>query len=98
MIKIDIETSETEIRNKRGGGTYTVQTAYAHTTDRNGNPQRYPERFNIFPPKDDRGNPIPYQPGSYKLASQSIRVSNGFLELAFPQLVPITSAQTKKPG
>lgn len=91
MISIDIETSDIELRNKKSGGTYHVQTAYVHTVDRNGKPQRYPERCNIFPPRDNNGTPMPYQPGTYTLAPQTIRVVNGFLELGFPQLIPVKS-------
>ena len=94
MIKIDIEDTNIEIRNKRGGGTYSVQAAYAHTHDRNGQPNRYPERFNIFPPRDEKGNAIPYQPGTYVIAPQSLRINNGFLELAFPQLIPANAEPT----
>ena len=95
-IAIDIESSVLETRNKKGGGTYQVQEAFAHTTDQNGNPRRYPERINIFPPKDPQGHSIPYQPGPYVLAPQSIKVSNGFLELGFPQLIPMSQATKTK--
>lgn len=96
-IAIDIESTNLETRNKKGGGTYQVQEAFAHTTDNHGNPRRYPERINIFPPKDSQGNVMPYAPGSYILAPQSIKVSNGFLELGFPQLIPMSQATKSKP-
>lgn len=90
-IVIDIESTELITRSKKGGGTYQVQEAFAHTTDRNGVPARYPERINLFPPRDNQNNSIPYLKGQYVLAPQSIRVVNGFLELGFPQLVPVKS-------
>ncbi|OZY83160.1 hypothetical protein CBP51_00125 [Cellvibrio mixtus] len=95
-IAIDIESANLETRNKKGGGTYQVQEAFAHTTDNHGNPRRYPERINIFPPKDAQGNVIAYPPGSYILAPQSIKVNNGFLELGFPQLIPMSQATKTK--
>lgn len=95
-IAIDIESTNLETRSKKGGGTYQVQEAFVHTTDQHGNPRRYPERINLFPPRDNNGNPIPYRAGSYILAPQSIRVNNGYLELAFPQLVPMQEATKVK--
>lgn len=94
-IAIDVESSELETRNKKGGGTYQVQACYVHTVDRNGKPNRYPEKAYLFPPRDSQGNGVPYKQGSYVLSPQSIRVSNGFMELAFPQLIPISEG-TKK--
>ena len=86
-IHIDIEEQTLETRNKKGGGTYQVQTGYAHVFNRNGEPERYPERFSFFPPRDNSGNPQPLKPGKYQLAPQSIKVENGFLALGFPVLV-----------
>lgn len=92
-IVIDIESTELITRTKKAGGNYQVQEAFAHTTDRNGIPSRYPERINLFPPRDHQNNPIPYQKGKYVLAPQSIRVVNGFLELGFPQLISLKDSQ-----
>lgn len=88
---IDIEDSTLETRNKKGGGSYQVQPCYVHVSDRSGNPERYPRKAVLFPPRDNDGNPIPYKPGKYHLAPQSLQVAgNGFLELSFPQLIPIS--------
>lgn len=95
-IAIDIESTSLETRNKKGGGTYQVQEAFAHTTDRHGNPMRYPERISLFPPRDNNGNAIAYPVGSYILAPQSIRVENGYLSLGFPQLIPMSQATKTK--
>ena len=90
MIKIDIESANVETRTKKnGGGQYHVQEGFAHTFNNSGEPNRYPERFTVFVPKDNNGNPIPYQPGTYTLAQHCIRIENGFLGLGFPQLIPI---------
>lgn len=95
-IVIDVESTNIETRNKKGGGTYQVQEVFVHTVDRNGNPMRYPERAVMFPPRDNQGNSIPYKPGQYVLAPQSIRVNNGFIELGFPLLLPMSEATKTK--
>jgi hypothetical protein len=88
MIEITIESTDLETRNKKTGGSYTVQTAYAHTFDRTG-PKRYPEEIRIFPPKGPDGKPIPYPMGDYYLSPHCIRVDNGYLSLGFVELQPI---------
>jgi len=88
MITIDIENQDLETRNKRDGGTYQVQKAYAHLLDRNGEPERYPREISIFPPKDGQGMSIPYKPGTYKPSPTCFQVKNGFLQFGFLSLVP----------
>lgn len=92
MIDISIESTDLETRQKRDGGSYVVQTAYAHTSDRNG-PKRYPEEIRIFPKKDPQGKPIPYPMGDYQMADHCIRVQNGFLDLGFVELTPLKKAK-----
>lgn len=92
-ILIDVESAHVETRNKKGGGTYQVQEVFVHTVDRNGNPMRYPERAFMFPPRDNQGNGIPYKVGKYILSPQSIRVNNGFIELGFPTLTPLSEVK-----
>lgn len=91
MLIIDIESSETETRRGKNGD-YVVQVAYAHTVQRDGSPKRYPEQFAMFPPKDREGHPIPYKPGQYTLEPRSFRIQNGFMNMAFPTLVPVKGA------
>jgi hypothetical protein len=91
-IAIDIESEFLETRNKKGGGTYQIQEAFAHTTDKNGKPLRYPERISLFPQRDASGASIPYKVGQYILSPQSIKVDSGFLALAFPVLIPMSEA------
>ena len=92
MIKIDIETDQLIQRNKKdGSGVYYQQQAFAHTTDNMGNPKRYPEEIRIFPPKGNAGSVMPYKPGSYKLAPQSLRVQREQIELGYPVLLPINA-------
>ena len=87
---IEIETSDLQTRTKSGGdSTYQVQLAYAHTLNRDGSPKRYPEEIALFPPKDSSGNPVPYKPGHYELDPRSYRVQRGFLDMSFPQLIPV---------
>jgi hypothetical protein len=94
-VIIDIESQNLETRNKKGGGTYQVQEAFVHLTDQHGNPRRYPERINLFPPRDNAGNAIAYKMGQYMLSPSSFKVANGFLELGFPQLVPVEPPKAK---
>lgn len=89
QLVIEVESTDLETRQKKAGGTYQVQTGYVHTLDRGGKIRRYPEQFNIFPPRDDSGNAIPFKVGKYSVSAQSFRVNNGFLELGFLQLEPI---------
>jgi hypothetical protein len=97
LIQIDIEEAQLETRNKRAGGTYQIQSAYAHLLDSNGNPERYPRKIHLFPPRDQQGNSVPYQPGKYTLSPSSFRVGNGaFLEIGFVNLVPLTTGKASK--
>lgn len=89
QVVIDIESDQLEVRKKKNGGTYTVQTAYVHTTDRNGKPNRYPEQISVFPPMDNAGNHVAFKKGQYHIAPQTFRVNNGFLELGFLNLNPV---------
>lgn len=91
-ILISVESTSLQTRNKKGGdGTYQVQQAYAHTFGQDG-PKRYPEEINVFPPRDNNGNPIPYQKGDYHIAPDCLRVQNGFLDLGFLRLVPVSNS------
>ncbi|MCB0482678.1 MAG: hypothetical protein KDC83_14715 [Flavobacteriales bacterium] len=88
QIQIDIESEEIQTRQGKKGD-YHIQTAYIHTFGRDGQPERYPREFNLFPDRDNQGRPIPYKKGSYTLHPKSYRINNGFLELAFPSLIPV---------
>lgn len=87
MINIDIETQDLETRNKRDGGTYEVQKAFAHLLDRNGQPERYPREIAVFPPKDGQGKSIAYKPGKYVPSPTCFQVKNGFLQFGFLSLI-----------
>lgn len=84
MITVDIESTEMETRQKKGGGSYQVQTGFAHVFERNGQPARYPEKFVFFPPRDSMNQPMPLKPGQYTLAPECIRIERGFISLGFP--------------
>lgn len=86
-LLVDIENEELETRQGKKGD-YQIQKAYVHTVDRNGSPERYPREVSIFPQKDPQGRAVPYKPGAYTVDPRSFRVNNGFLDLAFLQLVP----------
>jgi len=68
---------------------YVVQTAYVHTINPDGSPKRYPEQISLFPKKDAEGNAVPYKKGDYTLGDKSFQVERGFLQLNFPELVPV---------
>lgn len=88
MVQIDIESEEIQERQGKKGA-YHVQTGYCHTFGRDGKPERYPREFALFPQRDNQGRPVPYKKGTYSIHPQSFRINNGFLELAFPTLVPV---------
>ena len=89
MLIIDIETPDLLTLNKKAGGTYQLQSAYAHLVGRDGQPERYPREIKIFPSRDPAGNPVGYAPGQYRLSPRSFTVNNGRLELGFASLDPI---------
>lgn len=89
-MEIEVHEAKLEVRNKKAGGTYEVQNAYIHLTDRAGNPERYPTKFAFFPPRDPQNNPVPLSAGTYTIAPNSFRVGQGgFLELGFLDLVKV---------
>ncbi|MDB2634407.1 G5P family DNA-binding protein [Porticoccaceae bacterium] len=99
MLKIDIETVETEAKLSKKGSYYHLQTAYAHVVDRDGKPKRYPSEMQIMCPTDASDNPIPYQPGTYDLGPQCFRVNSyGSLELGYVTLVPSKENKMKAVG
>lgn len=88
MLNIEIHEESLETREKRDKkGTYALQTAYVHLTDRSGKPDRYPQKIKVFPPRDNGGLPVAYPKGDYVLSPSSFRVApNGFLEIGFVNL------------
>lgn len=96
MIKIEIH--DTDLIERQGkNGAYYKQQAYAHTLDRNGKPLAYPERCLLPVPKGDRGIPTPYQPGTYTLDPNSIRIGRfDDLEIGYPNLRPVAASAEKK--
>jgi uncharacterized protein YijF (DUF1287 family) len=88
-LQIDIEDKKVFHKTSKQNKPYYIQEAHVHTVDRNGEPRRYPELINIFLQKDERGNPIPHEPGKYELAKTSFQVRNGYLELGFVNLIPL---------
>lgn len=90
LPRIEIHSIELETRNKRNStATYQVQQGFIHTVSPDGEPNRYPDRFWFFPPRDQKGEQVIALPkGDYWLNPSCIRVSNGFLDLAFPRFIP----------
>lgn len=94
MIQISVKS--TEVRNHRGTGKTSgkaydlnFQTVWAHTSDRNGNPNPYPEKVEVILEKNDQGQALFYPVGEYILSASSIYVDrSGNLAIA-PRLSPI---------
>ncbi|MDC0172358.1 G5P family DNA-binding protein [Gammaproteobacteria bacterium] len=88
-ITIDIESTNSQSKTSQAGKVYHLQTGYAHTFGREGEPKRYPEEIQIIIQSD--GNmPIPYQTGTYTLAPEAIKVNQyGSLELGYPRLIAV---------
>jgi len=90
MEALIIDIEDTNIETRKGkNGPYSIQLAFVHTVNRDGSAKRYPEQVNIFPQKDNDGNPVPFQKGRYYVDARSFRVTNGFLEMGFLNLTPV---------
>ena len=94
MIKISV--TSTEVRNMRGNGKASgkpydlnFQTVWAHTSDRNGNPNPYPEKVEIILEKSEQGAALFYPVGEYTLAPNSVFVDRGGNLSISPRLVPL---------
>ncbi|MEG2468766.1 MAG: single-stranded DNA-binding protein [Comamonas sp.] len=94
MIQISVKS--TEVRNQRGtakasGKPYDMnfQTVWAHTSDRNGNPNPYPEKVEVVLEKNDQGQALFYPLGEYTLSPSSIYVDRGGNLTISPKLVQL---------
>lgn len=92
MIQISVKS--TEVRNQRGtakasGKPYDMnfQTVWAHTSDRNGNPNPYPEKVEVVLEKNDQGQALFYPLGEYTLSPSSVYVDRGGNLTISPKLV-----------
>lgn len=99
MIKVSV--TSTEVRNQSGnakatGKAYSLnfQTVWAHTYDRSGKPNPYPEKVEIILDKNEQGAALFWPIGEYTLAPESVYVSrNGVLTISTsPRLVPLKPA------
>jgi hypothetical protein len=94
MIKIQVVNAsplEIAYTDKKTGrpASFYLQTVYAFTYDRDGNPAPYPEKVEISLDRDTNGAPKPYAVGDYTLHPSALYVdSNGRLSVA-PRLVPV---------
>lgn len=91
MIKIEIKDASVQTRNgnsPKTGKPYSIrsQEAWAHTVNRAGNLNPYPEKITINLNDDQQG----YPPGMYQLQPQSIYVGDfGSLRLGTPVLAQV---------
>jgi len=102
MIKVSIPSATVRTMEgigKASGKPYKLafQDAYFHTIDRDGVPAPFPQKVEIFAPKDPNGNPQPYQPGEYQLSPSSVHVGrDGKLGIE-PLLIPLRPATSATP-
>lgn len=96
-IKIEIESSEMILyRKKADGSPYFKQEIFVHTVNRSGQPNRYPERAELYVPKDSQGNQVALPVGVYVMDPTSFKVENAQLVLGFLTLKPLQpSTKTK---
>lgn len=94
MIKVSIPSATLRLMEgigKASGKPYKLafQDAYFHTIDKDGSVAPFPQRVEIFAPKDANGNPVAHQPGEYQLAPSSIYVGRDGKLVIEPVLVPL---------
>jgi len=95
MIKIEIQSVDV-IEKEGQRGPYFKQAGYAFLLGRDGKPEPYPRQFLFILAKDERGNPIAYQPGFYQLSPQSIRIGRySDLEIGFPVFTKLVQGTGK---
>lgn len=102
MIKVTIVQSALRTMSgvgKTSGKPYSLafQDAYFHTIDKDGVAAPFPQKVEIFAPKDERGNPAAYAPGDYVLAPSSITVGRDGRLAIDPVLMPIKAAVASTP-
>jgi len=91
IIRITVENAELILKHKKdGSSSYYTQSAWLHTVDQNGNPNKYPERIEFYAPKGTDGKTqVPYPVGEYFLSPKSIKVRFGRPEIGFLELEPL---------
>jgi len=102
MIKVSIPSATVRTMSgigKTSGKPYNLafQDAYFHTVDRDGVAAPFPQKVEIFAPKDANGNPQPYAPGEYQLAPSSLFVDRGGKLAIDPQLIALKPAASARP-
>lgn len=96
MIKITVAKTDTETiayTDKKTGkpASFQKQYAYAHTIDGEGNVDFAPEKFEFVPERNEAGQQVPLQRGTYTLHPSSIFVDrNGQLACRL-RLTPVTA-------
>lgn len=98
MIQISVKS--TEVRNQSGnakasGKPYSLnfQTVYAHTYDRNGKPNPYPEKVEIILEVDKASGSAMFWPiGEYTLAPESVYVDRSGNMAVSPRLQKLVAA------
>jgi len=96
MIKVtvaQIGTRDLSGVSKTSGKPYAmrIQTAYAHTLDKDGNPPPFPEKFEVILDKDAQ----PYPVGDYTLSPSALYVDQNGRLACTPRLTPIKALATR---
>jgi hypothetical protein len=97
MIKIEISSASVDVKSgvsARTGKPYSIreQQGFAYIVDRDGNPQRYPEKIRI----NLRDDQPPYAVGNYAVDARSFyvdRFDNLALGLVLRSVAPVTAAK-----
>lgn len=98
MIQITVAQDTIRVisyTDKRTGkpAKFYVQTAYAHTVDKQGNRPPYPEKIELPLDRDEHGQPLAHPPGEYALHPSAIYVDrNGRLQVGV-RLAPLKTKQ-----
>lgn len=85
-VESDTKITSREVQTKNGKRTFFEQSCYAHITERDGTPRKYPTPIAVGVEAADKG----YPPGDYEVAPQSFVAGQwGSLELGRLVLAPV---------
>ena len=76
MLKVSVPQVQTRTITSKAGKQFVLQTIWLHTFARDGKPNMYPEKTEVFLDRDQQGQPLVYQPGDYQLHPSSFYVDS----------------------
>jgi hypothetical protein len=74
MLKVSVPAVQTRTITSKAGKQFVLQTIYLHTFARDGKPNMFPEKTEVFLDTDQAGQPKVYQAGDYQLHPSSFYV------------------------